>query len=156
VLLSATAATIALVLVQQTMLVARSESVRSDYDTAYQLALGAKADLEATLAADPEFYLSSLYRYERPRICTTPTSVTSVIPDEDSAASPAVPWPAACGPTWSYLAAGTAGSAGAIGTRGGLDVALHSDRPPNPRAADPAFPGASGPRGEAAGPLRQD
>jgi len=123
VLLSATAATIALVLVQQTMLVARSESVRSDYDTAYQLALGAKADLEATLAADPEFYLSSLYRYERPRICTTPTSVTSVIPDEDSAASPAVPWPAACGPTWSYLITGTAGSAGAIGTRGGLDVA---------------------------------
>lgn len=119
VLLSAIAATIALVLVRQAVLSARAESVRSDVDAAHQLALGAKAELEAELARDPQFYLSSLFRYERPRLCTTSradgsVSKSAVVPPErptevdntDPTAPHDTPWPKACGSAWSYIGVG--------------------------------------------------
>lgn len=135
-LLSVIAATIALVVVRQTVLVARAGSVRTSYDAAYQLALSAKTDFERRLSQNPTFYQSVVYRYERPRLCPTSSNAQqAIVPDPQSQSD--VPWPASCPAQWNYLPTGQ----GAIqrnsdGSSSYYDPAQHPIRmqiqPPSP------------------------
>jgi len=114
VLLSVIAATIALVIVQQTVLAARAEAVRTHFDTAYAKALDVKAAFERDLLSDPSFFTTHLFRYERPRLCVRDGHVEPVIPpmnpEKVDPSDPLAPqntqWPQGCPSTWDYLAAG--------------------------------------------------
>lgn len=110
VLLSAIAATIALVVVRQTVLIVRAETVRSNFDAAYRASQATRTEFERDLSNDPQFFYKRLFRYERPRICAA-TPSRNVLPPEDpsqvddSSASAVhnTLWPADCPSSWTYL-----------------------------------------------------
>jgi len=144
VLMSVVAATISLVLVRQTVLSARADSVNTAFDDAYRMALSAKTSFEQELAADPLFYTKSVFRYERPRLCTkadpdasTPgaTVTVPVLPDPGSRTD--VPWPADCGQSWTYLGDGGTANLASDDQASGPTVSV-SDGGGNTVSWDPA------------------
>lgn len=133
VLITALAATIALVAVRQTILITRAEGARTDYSRAHNEALLVQAEFERLLRDDPYFYTKQVFPWERPRRCSTPpASATPVFyassdkrlsskfpyalpptnPRDPSAGMSALPdqpvgtWPASCGATWVYPSVG--------------------------------------------------
>lgn len=107
VLLSTIAATIAMVVVHQTVLAARAQSVRSDFDAANRAALDTKLAFERALAEDPMFFTKRLFFAERPRMCPRTGPFQAVIATGDSSDDATwAPWPADCPATWTYLPAG--------------------------------------------------
>lgn len=135
VLLSALAATITLVIVRQTVLVTRTESVKTDYSRAYAAAVDVQGEFERRLRDNPRFYLTEVFAYERPRLCAQPPASPMAVyhsaatkkmsldfpwalpPDDprkpaaglsaaDAAANGVGSWPAQCGTSWTYLAPG--------------------------------------------------
>jgi hypothetical protein len=132
VLITALAATIALVAVQQAVMTTRSEAVRTDYGRAYTETQTVQSEFERRLRDNPTFYLESMFEWERPRVCHTPppTEVAAVVfhsqatkrvstafpyalpptdprnPTAGIATGTAGTWPAACGTYWGYPAVG--------------------------------------------------
>jgi hypothetical protein len=111
VLLSLMAATIGLVVVRQTVLSTRTDTLRSDLDAAYAASVEGRADFERSLAADPRFYLSRVSAAERARVCAFPGGSVTVQPPADATQS--VAWPPAghpeCADRWTYATADHAG-----------------------------------------------
>lgn len=101
------AATIGLVVVRQTVLATRTDTLRGDFDAAYSAAVGAREDFERALAADPRLFLSRVWVDERARVCTFPGGSVVVQPPADD--SQTVTWPPAghpeCRTRWTYQTA---------------------------------------------------
>lgn len=115
VLLSAVAASIVLVLLTQTLNSARTETARTDADTAARLAQEARVDFEKDLSEDPESFLRKVRSDERARLCVA-------LPGSPVHA-PGTSWPKECGGVWTYQAPSSPGKV------------LMELRPPSP--ADP-------------------
>jgi hypothetical protein len=129
-----------MVLVRQTVLIARAESVRGDFDAAYQQTISAKLDFERQLAADPQFFYKQLYRYERPRMCGDDTIIPpqnpAAVNDAVADAEHSTPWPSSCPTTWTYHTSGVAMGEDSDGNRVSYDPEQHPIRveisPPTP------------------------
>jgi len=130
VLLSSIAASIALVVVRQTVLVTRTETQRTETGRAASVVMDVQAEFERQLALDPSFYLTRVFSYERPRYCparlgaSTGRSYPWVLAAGMADASTGRPsdglWPASCGPTWTYPDIGQAVT--------GYDYSTHPSR----------------------------
>lgn len=102
VLLTVVAATIALLLAQQTVFSATTSAARRDIDAAYRDARAALTQLESALAVDPDSYLGRVLEVERARVCP-------VGPRQGDEIQPGERWPAECGTTWGYAPAASPG-----------------------------------------------
>jgi hypothetical protein len=118
VLLSALAATIAIVIVRQTTLVTGADS-----GTVANLVLGRGVDnlrlqFEQELREDPQFYLTRTFANERPRKCfaSTPETIAGkwLIPVTGTLVSQQ--WPAECGKVWEYPGANAETAVAGAGT----------------------------------------
>lgn len=115
VLITVVAATVALGVVFSAVLTTRAEADRTDYGRAATAADKVRADFERQLAADPQFYLSHMFAYERPRKCLADASTSDIA--RTLAANPyltpvvggaAPAWPLdVCGGVWDYPPSGT-------------------------------------------------
>lgn len=107
VLLSALAATIAVVIVRQTILVSETSAQDVNSIVVRGAATDIRKDFDRELAGDSQFYLDRTFAWERPRQCLSPSAGTLqgkyLIPLRDANGKPvSQPWPAVCGNAWAY------------------------------------------------------
>lgn len=114
VLLSVLAATITVIVVRQVLIMSSSEGGKTNVTTVENKVGEVQALFERQLVANPEFYLSSTFAYERPRMCTSSSAgavsgkyvantLTTQTRGNAVVITPtAQTWPVQCGTAWTY------------------------------------------------------